>query len=134
MRTGRQALVRAVGRGSREQVVVLDVVMMSKMWEESMGEKAVREGGVVWSGRGRGTGMVVVEELQTAAVRKLLIWEILLLKASRKVLQRSGEEGGLMSAGWSSLLTVENRLRGFRLALLMRVEKWVDLAAWRASR
>ena len=52
MRMGRQALVRAVGRGSREQVVVLDAVMMSKMWEESMGEKAVREGGGVWEGEG----------------------------------------------------------------------------------
>ena len=54
MRTGRQALVRAVGRGLREQVVVLDAVTMSKMWEESMREKAVREGGgrVVWEGEG----------------------------------------------------------------------------------
>lgn len=86
----------------------------------------VREGG--------GIGMVGVEELLTAAVRELLIWEILWLKARRKELQRSGEEGGLMSGGWSSLLTVENRMRGFRLVLLMRVEKWADLAAWRASR
>ena len=31
MRAGRQALVRVVGRGSREQVVVLEAVMMSKM-------------------------------------------------------------------------------------------------------
>ena len=130
MRMGRQAF----RRGSREQVVVLDVAMMSKMWEESMGESAVREGGVGWSGRGRGTGMVVVEELLMAAVRELLIWEILLLKARRKDLQRSHEEGGLISGSWSSLLTVENRMRGFRLVLLMRVEKWADLAAWRASR
>ena len=50
MRTGRQALVRVVGRGSREQVIVLDAVMMSEMWEESMGEKAVKEGGRGWSG------------------------------------------------------------------------------------
>ena len=78
--------------------------------------------------------MVGVEELLTAAVRELLIWEILWLKARRKELQRAGEEGGLMSGGWSSLLTVENRMRGFRLVLLMRVEKWADLAAWRASR
>ena len=45
-----------------------------------------------------------------------------------------GEEGELMSGGWSSLLMVENRMRGFLLVVLMRVEKWVDLAAWRASR
>ena len=44
MRTGRQALVRVVGRQSRQQVVVLDAVMISKMWEESTGGKAVREG------------------------------------------------------------------------------------------
>lgn len=54
VRTGRQALVRVVGRGSREQVVVLDAVMMSKMWEESTGEKAVKEGKGGWSGRGGG--------------------------------------------------------------------------------
>lgn len=54
MRRGRQALVRVVGRGSREQVVVLDAVMMSKMWEESTGEKAVKEGKGGWSGRGGG--------------------------------------------------------------------------------
>ena len=30
MRMGRQALVRAVGRGSREQVIVLDAVMMHR--------------------------------------------------------------------------------------------------------
>lgn len=47
-------MVRVVGRGSREQVVVLDAVMMSKMWEESTGEKAVREGEGGWSGRGGG--------------------------------------------------------------------------------
>ena len=64
-----------------------------------MGEKAVREVRVEWSGRVRGTGLVVVEELPTAAVRELLIWEILLLKVRRKELQRSGEEGGLMSGG-----------------------------------
>ena len=65
-----------------------------------MGEKAVREVGVEWSGRVRGTGLVVVvEELPMAAVRELLIWEILLLKVRRKELQRSGEEGGLMSGG-----------------------------------
>lgn len=45
-------MVRVVGRGSREQVVVLDAVMMSKMWEESTGEKAVKEGKGGWSGRG----------------------------------------------------------------------------------
>ena len=56
MRMGRQALVRAVGRGSREQVVVLDAVMMSETWEESMGEKAVREGGAGGLGGGRGLG------------------------------------------------------------------------------
>ena len=60
----------------------------------------------------RGTGMVVVEELLTVAVRELLIWEISLLKARGKELHRSGEESGLMSGGWSSLLTVENRVRG----------------------
>ena len=52
MRIGRQALVRFIGKGSREQVVVLDAVMMSKMWEESTGEKAVKEGKGGWSGRG----------------------------------------------------------------------------------
>ena len=44
MRTGRKALVRVVGRGSRQQGVDLDAVMMSKMWEDSTGEKAVRGG------------------------------------------------------------------------------------------
>lgn len=34
-----QALVKVMGRGSREQVVVVDTVMMSRMWEESTGEK-----------------------------------------------------------------------------------------------
>ena len=47
-------------------------------------------------------------------VRELLILEILSLKARRKELQRSGEEGGVVSSGWSSLLTVANRERGFR--------------------
>ena len=44
MRTRRQALVRVIGRGSKQQVVDLDAVMMSKMWEDSTGEKAVRGG------------------------------------------------------------------------------------------
>ena len=56
MRTGRQALSRVVGRGSREQVVVLDAVMMSRMWEGSTGEKAVREGKGGWTGRVGGGG------------------------------------------------------------------------------
>ena len=46
MRTGRQALVRVVGRGSRQRVVDLELVMLSKMWEDSTGEKAVRGGEV----------------------------------------------------------------------------------------
>ena len=36
-----------------------------------------------------------------------------------------------MFGGWSSLF---NRMPGFRLVLLMRVEKWADFAARRASR
>ena len=118
-------MVRVVGRGSREQVVVLDAVMMSRMWEESTGEKSVRGGKGGRSGKGGRCGEggeVGEEELLTVAIRELLIWEILLLKARRKELQRSGEEGGLMAGGWISLLTVENRVRGFRLVLLMRDE------------
>ena len=115
---------RVVGRGSREQVVVLEAVMMSRMWEWLTGEKAVREGKGGWTGRVGGAGVEGVEvELLTAAVRELLIWESLLLKARRKELQRAEDDGELMSGGWSSLLTVENRMRGFRLVLLMRVEK-----------
>ena len=105
-------------------MVVLHAVMMSRMWEESTGEKSVRGGKGGRSGKGGrcGEGGEVGEELLTVAIRELLIWEILLLKARRKELQRSGEEGGLMAGGWSSLLTVENRVRGFRLVLLMRDE------------
>ena len=113
-------------------MVVLDAVMMYKMWEKSMGEKAVRDGGG-GSGRGKGTGMVVMEELPTVAVRELLELGDFIVK-SKEERAADGEEGGLMSGGWSSLLTVENRMRGFLLVLLMRVEKWADLAAWRASR
>ena len=47
-------MVRVVGRGSRQQGVDLDAVMMSKMWEESTGEKAVRGGEGRCSGRGGG--------------------------------------------------------------------------------
>ena len=45
MRAGRQALVREVGRGSREQVIGLEAVMMSAMWEESTGMKVLKERG-----------------------------------------------------------------------------------------
>lgn len=62
-------MIRVVGRWSREQVVVLDVVMMSLMREESAVEKAVR-----------GEGSVDLA--------------VLVLKAERKDSQRSGEEGG----------------------------------------
>lgn len=85
MRTGRQALVRVVGWGSREQVVVLDAVMMSKIWEESTGEKAVGGGGKGgWSGRCGVVGVEGEERLLAAAVRELFIWENLLFKAERR--------------------------------------------------
>ena len=49
-RAGRQALVKVVGSGSREQVVVLEAAMVSEMREGVTGENAVIE----WVGRGRG--------------------------------------------------------------------------------
>ena len=123
MRAGRQVLVRGVGRGSREQVEDLEAVIMSVMREESAGEKAVREGG---GGRSGGGKMIVggggAEGLAMEAVREEWILEILLLKAWRNELQSSGEESVLLSGGWRSFLTVEKRVRGFLLVLLMRVE------------
>lgn len=41
-----------------------------------------------------------------AAVKELLIWVILVLKAERKDSQRSGEDGRYVSGGGSSLLMV----------------------------
>ena len=91
--------------------------------------------GWVWFGANVDLGVVSITvevEVEFANDVSNVIWEILLLKVRRKEWQRSGEEGGLIAGGWSSL-TVENRMRGFWLVLLMRVEKWADLAAWRAS-
>ena len=74
-------------------MVVLDAVMMSKMWEESTGMKAVREGTLLSNVSNSSTptipvpGMVGVEGVLTTAVRELLIWENLLLTARRKELQ-----------------------------------------------
>lgn len=82
IRAGRQALVRVVGRGSREQVVVLEAVMISVMRAESAGEKTERGSG----GRQSVGGKVILggggaEELAIEADSEILIWETLLLKA-----------------------------------------------------
>ena len=69
------------------------------------------------SDRGGGAG---AEGSEIKAAREVLILEILLVR--RKELQRSEEEGGLVSGGWRRFLTVEKRLRGLWLVLLMREE------------
>ena len=62
------------------------------------------------------------EGSEIKAAREVLILEILLVKVRRKELQRSEEEGELVSGGWRRFLTVEKRLRGLWLVLLMREE------------
>ena len=92
---------------------------MSEMREGVTGEKAVSE----WVGRGRVTeGGAGAEGSEMEAAREVLILEILLVKVRRKELQRSVEEGGLLSGGWRRFLTVEKRVRGLGLVLLMREE------------
>ena len=95
---GREAFVKGVGRGSREQVVDLDARMMSEMVVEVTGAKLVRgerEGKSV----GGGSGWVGVGELQMAAVRELLIAVILFLKKFKNELHRSGEEVVFVAGG-----------------------------------
>ena len=102
-------MVKVVGSGSREHVVVLEAAMMSEIRGEVTGEKAVSG----WVGRGRVTeGGGGAEGSEIKAAREVLILEILLVKVRRKELQRSVEEGGLVSGGWRRFLTVEKRLRG----------------------
>lgn len=111
-----------VGRGSREQVVVFEAVMMSAICEEVAGEKAVSGW---WIGGGVVSGSGGAEEMVgggAGAAREVLILESLSLKKWRKELQRSMEADECFMGGWRRFLTVEKRVRGQWLEDLIRVE------------